>query len=309
MKKKKRLIKKLNDLIRQSGVPRWLHHFGPKTYTSWQHLKAIFLKEKLKCSYKDLLEDFLPYFGIYSEFPDVSTLKKFAKRIPLLMWNMLLQWSAQVDYCLYGAIDATGISRTSASGYYLKRIDRDNPIKKHLKLSLMVDVERRKFLSAKLRAKPVHDTKDVKYLVKNSPVLPEINLLDKGYDDNKIHTLFREQGVCSLIPPRNKDVPIHRTSGIYRKEMKRYFDHGQYWLRNLAETLISCIKKKYGNYVKGRSIQVQRSEVYPRLILHNISLMIARLFHLSLILQKFYKLIKIIFINLLIRLFNHADVA
>lgn len=276
MKKKKRFIKKLNALIKRSGVPRWLHHFGPKTYTTWQHLKAIFLKEKLKCSYRDLCGDFLPYFSVYNELPHDSTLKKFAKRIPLHIWNTILQWSAQADYCLYGAIDATGISRTNASGYYLKRIDSDNPVKKHLKLSVMIDVERRKFLSAKLRAKQAHDTKDVKYLVNNSPILPEINLLDKGYDDNKIHSFFREQGVYSIIPVRKGC-----KRGGYRKEMRDFFDHGQYWLRNLVETLIGCIKKKFGSYVKGRSIGVQRSEIYPRLILHNISLAIARLFHLS----------------------------
>ena len=277
MKKKKRLLNKLNGLVRKSGVPRFLHHFGPKKYTTHQHLKSTFLKEKLKCAWKELVDEFLPYFNVYERIPDRSTLIKFAGRMPAYLWNLLLRWSAQVDYCSVGAIDATGLSRSNASMHYIQRIDRDTRTERYVKLSIYADIQHKKVLSARVRAKPRHDALDVAYLLKQSPVVAETNLMDKGYDSEKIHALFREQGVYSIIPARKGCV-----RGRYRKEMRDNFDYSQYWQRNIVETIISCIKRKFGSVLKAKKITSQRSEVYSRPILYNISLAIARLFHRSL---------------------------
>ena len=273
VRKKKRLLQKINGLLRQARVPRWLHRMGPKKFTTWQHLKCVFLKQKLKCSWRDLIE-LLPYFRM--QIPHFTTLIKFASRIPVALWNLILSWSAQADHCPIGAIDATGFSRSSASDYYIKRIDghRSN---NYIKTSIFIDVKRRKILSAHVRAKPAHDVKDVSYLTSHSPVLPDVNLMDKGYDSNDVHAHFREQGLCSIIPARKRCC-----SGQYRKEMRDCFDYEQYWQRNVVETVFSSLKRKYGSIVRSRKIRTQRTEVYARLILHNITLALARLFHQSL---------------------------
>lgn len=45
---------------------------------------------------------------------------------------------------------------------------------------------------------------------------------DKGYDDEKNYgLLWEELHAMSIIPARNKDVPVWRAKGKYRKEMKR----------------------------------------------------------------------------------------
>lgn len=277
MRKKKSLLQKINGLIRK--FPKFLHHFGPKKFTSWQHLKCLLLKEKLKCSYRKLFE-FLPYFNV-KKLPERTTLIKFAGRLPVSLWNELLKLSAGLSFCEVGAIDSTGFSRSNASSYFVKRIDRDVKTQRHLQLSFYVAVGERKILSAKLRAKPVHDNKEVPYLLKKSGCVAETNLMDKAYDSNKTHKLFRDKGKYSIIPARKGCV-----RGRYRKEMRDYFDHGQYWQRNLAETLFSCIKRVYGEVCKAKTITTQRAEIYSRLILHNISLAIARLFHQSLVFDK-----------------------
>lgn len=279
---KKRLLKKLHKLITGSRVPRFLHHFGPKKYTTWQHLKCVFLKRKLKeLSWRDSLE-LLPYFGI-TKIPHFTTLIKFAGRMPAYLWNLMLSWSAEVDRVEVGAIDATGLSRTQPSSYYVKRID-GKPDQSYVKLSAYVDVKNKKFLSARLRAKPRHDVKDVAYLLKHSPALAETNLMDKGYDAKKVHALFREQGKCSIIPVRKGCV-----RGQYRKEMRDCFDYGQYWQRNIIESMFKSIKAKFGSKLSSRKIASQRSECYARLILHNLSRAIARLFHLTRFLNLSYR--------------------
>ena len=272
MKRKKSLVKKIYNLIRSARMPRFLHHFGPKTYTAWQHMLCLMLKELLQLSYERLVE-ILPYFGIRN-VPHFTTLIKFAKRVPIELLNMLLSCSAKAERCLVAAIDATGLSRSNASSYYIKRIDRQTKTQQHAKLSLYVDVQGRKILAARLRAKPCYDGKDVSYLLKSSPVLGETNIMDKGYDNNSIHSKFREKGLCSIIPARKGC-----RRGQYRKEMRDFFDYGQYWQRNIVESINSAIKRKYGSILSCRSIRTQRVETYARLILHNISLALARLFH------------------------------
>jgi len=273
MKKKRQLLQKLNSIVRKARVPKYINksNKGPKIYTARQHVKCLLLRQKHKCTYEELVEDYLPYY--FSDIPERSTLIKFANRLSVSLWSRILSASAEDD-CNLAAIDSTGISRTSASHYYLYRINSDNPVKRHIKLSIMVNVEKRKFLSARIRAYPVHDVRDVRYLVRNSIVVPDTALMDKGYDDNKVHSFMRDRGICSVIPVRKGCV-----RGRYRKEMRDYFDYGLYWQRNIAETLISCIKRKYGASVNSRNIRSQRADLYCRMILYNVFLFIEIYFH------------------------------
>jgi len=280
-KRKIKLVKKLYALFKKAKIPKYLHHYGPKTYTTWEHLFIVIAQQKFKSGMQEVLNT-LHDFG-FTHLPDRTTLVKFLKRIPIELWNLALSISAQIKKSGLGAIDATGISRTVASDYYKERIDRDNPIKDHLKLSLYVDSKNRKILSARLRAKQAHDTKDVRYLVKKSPVVSEINIMDKGYDDNKIHSFFRERGVYSIIPVRK-----NARRGRYRREMRDSFDYGLYFQRNAVEFIISSIKRRYGDYVRSKKIYGQRAEIYSRLILHNLqSLLLLETFTRALTNQNF----------------------
>jgi len=274
MRDKRTLIQKINGLMRQARVPVYLHHFGPKKYTSLQHCKAWLLKEKLKCSWQTFVDDFAFYF--LDDIPDRSTLIKFVHRLPAWLKNKLVFLSAGTEPAEYGAIDSTGLSRTGASNYYLKRIDRDEPMKRSLKLSLYTS--KRRILAFRLRSKWCGDTLDVKYLLDHSPVIAETNCLDKGYDSNDVHQEFRDRGVYSIIAVRKGC-----KRGQYRKEMRDYFDHQQYWERNCSEYNNSSIKRCFGNYVRSIKFVAQHSEVSARIILHNIKQMLQRLFHRSLI--------------------------
>jgi transposase len=230
------------------------------------------LKEKLKCSWNDFIDDYAHYF--LHKIPKVSTLKKFAKRIPFWLKNMLVALSAGMDPAEYGSIDSTGLSRTNASNHYTKRIDRDTPIKRPLKLSMYVS--KRRILSFRLRAKWRGDTKDVPYLLENAKVLAETNCLDKGYDANWVHAEFRDRGKCSIIAVRK-----NCRRGRYRKEMRDHFDHAQYWERNASEYNNSSLKRRFGDYVRSVNFRAQHSEVAARIILHNLKAILTRLFHQS----------------------------
>jgi len=273
MKKKKSLLKKINDLIRQARVPVYFHHFGPKKYTSLQHTKCWLLKEKIGCSWQDFVDDHIMYY-IVKKIPHSSTLKKFVKRIPTWLKNKFVALSAGLESADYGAMDSTGLSRTNASDHYIKRIDRDKPVKRSLKLSTYTI--KKKILSFRLRAKWCGDTKDVSYLLNHAPIIAETNCLDKGYDSELVHQEFRKRGVFSIIPAKK-----NCRRGKYRKQMRDCFDYAQYWQRNTAEYNNSSFKRRFGDYISSSNFRAQHSEVAARIILHNLKCFLVRLFHQS----------------------------
>ena len=62
---------------------------------------------------------------------------------------------------------------------------------------------------------------------------------DKGYDSEEDnHVLVRENDhALSIIPTRYKDVPIWRTSGKYRKQMKHGFSNILYTIIEIRTKL------------------------------------------------------------------------
>jgi hypothetical protein len=77
----------------------------------------------------------------------------------------------------------------------------------------------------KVRRSPTrHDNIDFRPIItKISSIIPlSVVTADKGYDSEESHVLVRDllHGL-SIIPTRYEHVPIWKTHGIYRKQMKR----------------------------------------------------------------------------------------
>ena len=66
---------------------------------------------------------------------------------------------------------------------------------------------------------------------------------DRGYDSEDNHILVRENlHGLSVFPTRYEHIPIWRTHGKYKKQMKRGYSKLLYNQRNKDETIISAIK-------------------------------------------------------------------
>ena len=68
-------------------------------------------------------------------------------------------------------------------------------------------------------------------------LLLSIVITDKGYDSEANHEFVRELDAASIMPARYEDVPIWRTHGRYRKQMKKRFYNQLYHQRNKNETV------------------------------------------------------------------------
>jgi hypothetical protein len=87
-------------------------------------------------------------------------------------------------------------------------------------------------------------------------VLPiSVTVGDKGYDSENNHILIREHlHAFSVISARFEHIPIWRTHGKYRKQMKRGYSKILYHQRNKNETIISVIKRLFGECLTSREL-------------------------------------------------------
>ena len=261
--KEVKLIKKIKRLLRRANIPKWLHHFGPKTYEFWQHMLVLWVRQACKGSSYRRIVKILRELGFL--VPSYSAVCKMNKRSAQIQ-EQLFQQTCPQGLVVVASIDATTLSRTNPSWHYIKRIGRKKPIQQPLKLSQVIDTRRKKILALRLRAKPRHDTRDVRYLLKRMAA-PKILVADKGYDAEWIHELAHERGIITMIPSKK-----WTRKGFYRKKMQKLFRTRTYHRREISESLFGAAKQKYGNSVSSRTIQTQKADVYCRAMLHNLSL-------------------------------------
>jgi hypothetical protein len=74
----------------------------------------------------------------------------------------------------------------------------------------------------------------------------------------------------SIIPAQYEHIPISRTHGKYRKQMKRGYSKLLYNQRNKDETTVSVIKRLFGEHLKSRSTRTQNRELSFRCIIYNM---------------------------------------
>jgi len=261
MKKEIRLVNKVKRLLRRLGCPRWLHHFGPKTYEFWQHLAALLIRFFCRLSYRRV-KQLLDLLGIIC--PTKSSLQRTSAKLDTKFWQRVLKITSGQPHLV--AVDSTGLSRTNPSYHYLKRIDGKMP-KIPVKLSVSLDTRKKKFCAARIHVLPRHDIKDVKSLLEQNT--PKILVADKAYDANWLHKLCKEKGIISCIPKRNygsKTLPKLAA----RKRAAKNFKLRRYHRREMVESSFSSLKRKYGSSVSSKKARTIRSEVYGRLACHNL---------------------------------------
>lgn len=263
MKKEEKLVNKVKRLLRRLGMPRWLHHFGPKIYELYEHLSALIIRFYCRLSYRRI-KKLLDMLGIIC--PSKSALQYTADRIPSWLWNRAIEITSGGMHHLI-AIDSTGLSRTNPSYHYLRRIDGKIP-KMYVKLSSAFDTRRKKFCSAKIRVIPRHDVKDFNHLLKY--LKPKIIVADKGYDSNKIHRYCYENRIKAYIPLKDYGKKIVHNMWSYRRKAAKYFRKRTYNRRVLIESGFHSIKTKYGSSINSKNAKTIRADVYCRLLCHNL---------------------------------------
>jgi hypothetical protein len=109
-------------------------------------------------------------------------------------------------------------------------------------------------------------------LTRTLDILPlSVVTVEKGYDSEDNHVLVRKElHGFSVIPPRYEHVPIWKTHGRYRKQMKRGYCKMLYnQINKKDESIISVIKRLFGEHTTSRLVRTQNRELSFRCITYN----------------------------------------
>ena len=221
--------------------------------------------------------------------PHPDALNKFANRIKQSVLELvLLQTTARTGIKkLFLGQDGTGFKSKKISHYYIFRVEyfqrknkkkkkgrprKKRRKKKYLYVQIMVELRTQMPLGVLISRKPADDYNKFKPVAKKVMKLGKavkIVVLDKGYDDEKVHEFIREvMEALSIIPARNKDVPVYKTKGEYRKLMKKGYSKKKYYQRNKNETVNSVVKRKWSDGTLAMNWRNQNKEIIFRLIFY-----------------------------------------
>jgi len=283
-KKELKLIKFLALLFRLLELcefPKHSSKYSKRTFDNWQLFALHVLRQKAGKSYDEFVEEWLPCwipvlkFLKLKQIPSASCLKKFACRLKACWAHSALGKTAKLAGLadVIVGIDGTSSSTKCGSRHYYKRIGMKVRKKDSVKWSSVDDLAKQLIIAIKIRKKARHDNVDFKPLMRRARKETTIKrgIGDRAYDKEGNYELFEDElGGEFIAPVRNKDVPIWRTKGKHRKDMKRYFPKTKYSPRSKKETVISVIKRKMGDALYSVKFHMRKIELLMRVIAYNI---------------------------------------
>jgi Transposase DDE domain len=175
------------------------------------------------------------------------------------------------------AIDSTGVKVTNR-GEWIRH--KWNVKRGYLKIHVAVDIKRKRILSLHVTSEHVHDGKVLPKLVEDITIKQnkeiDMTIADGAYDNNKNFQILSFRGIRPAIKVRknsrctntnhylrNKAVKMQKDDLVKWKHSVRY---GQRWI---AETVFSCIKRMFGEYVTAITFKNMIKEMILKASLYN----------------------------------------
>lgn len=251
--------------LARRAVARYSSKFSKRRYTLHQHIVLLCLKVRKNTTYRSLLDELIEMPRIrraieLEKLPSPSTLCKAFNRLDMAVWRVLLNLSVTLlpTNGIVG-IDASGFDRSHASKHYTKRTKSTI---QQLKVTLLVDTKANAILDLHVTTTRKHDSKIAPSLIKRNTGEVAILLGDKGYDDQKVRALAREENLRPLIK--------HREFSSLHKAWNARLDADLYGQRSQNETVNSRLKRKYGPFIRSRHWWKQFRELVVGCLTHNI---------------------------------------
>jgi hypothetical protein len=212
--------------------------------------------------------------------PDYTTINRRMNRLDVKIKYTIDDSNKFKDEYIVIAIDSTGIKVTNR-GQWMK--DKwDVRTKGYLKIHVAVNVKTKKILSMNVTDEHVHDSKMLPKLVENIIKSKDISTTGKlfgdgAYEGNEIFRFLADNGIQPCIKVRKnakvgwKKGNILRNLAVLaqRNDLQRWKDSVSYGQRWIAETVFSCIKRTFGEYVYSIKFKNMVKEMMLKASLYN----------------------------------------
>lgn len=204
--------------------------------------------------------------------PHFTTLQKAFARLPPRLLRKLVQLSGKCQDSIV-TVDPTYYQLSNPSKGYCKRIGRDPRRDKLRKVTVVVSTNKKKVLDVFVKAKERHGMKDIPEIAKSGCFKGRTVLADKEFDAEKFHQIIEDaSGKRSIVPTKYLNVPIHRTKGKHRKELKRKGIPQIYTKRAASESNNSAVKRRFSPVLKGKNFWQQARNLYGKYLAYNLTI-------------------------------------
>jgi hypothetical protein len=206
--------------------------------------------------------------------PHYTTLQKFASRIPSALLDRIIKSFLPEEHApsasLIIGVDASGFKPSKASSYYTQSF-KPRKKKRYVKCTLAVELKAQLVCSFKARRIARHDVVDFMPVLEKASLPSGVTVVaDKAYDAETCHVYVRERlNGYTVIPPRHEGLPVWKTKGRYRKQMRRGYPEAVYHQRSKDETVFSVVKRVMTEHLASRMVRTQNRELAFRLIAYN----------------------------------------
>lgn len=221
--------------------------------------------------------------GYISTAPHFNSIRNFlgASESTAILRNLITESSLPLTALEDGvfAVDASGFSNSRFSRWCDDQHERGGQRQEWVKVHVACGVRTKVVPAVEIREKDANDTRFLPGLVDATAENFELSevLADKGYVSARNLKAIAKYGATPYIPFKNSHTG--RTPGLWRKLYHFYHMHREEFLehyhkRSIVESTFSMIKRKFGDYVRGRTDVAMANEVLCKIICHNICCLI-----------------------------------
>ncbi len=181
------------------------------------------------------------------------------------------------------AIDSTGIKVTNRGQWMRDKWHlKNNNNKGYLKIHVAVNIKTKKILSIKVTDEHVHDSKALPGLIdevieSDKKITIGKLFADGAYDGNNIFRFSADNGIQPCIKVRKNARVRWKKGNILRNlsvlsqknDLQKWKDSVSYGQRWIVETVFSCLKRMFGEYVYSVRIKNMVQEMMLKASLYN----------------------------------------
>ena len=209
--------------------------------------------------------------------PDYSNISRRINRLNIKISDDGMKSNLHDDNFVI-AIDSTGIKVTNG-GEWIRH--KWNVKRGYLKIHVAVDIKRKRILSLQVTSEQVHDGKVLPKLVEDITIKQnkeiDMTIADGAYDNNKIFQFLSFNNIKPAIKVRKNSrcrktnhYIRNKTVKMQRTDLAKWKDSVSYGSRWIVESVFSCIKRMFGEYVTAIRFENMVKEMILKASLYNL---------------------------------------
>ena len=263
-----KVVEKTFKFLRNHDVPK--HWSKTKNEKYNVHLMIVLyllfcMADRSYKRFRRLVESFPPTTLKLKIIPATSTISRAWRLIPPRYYTKLVQLYGKGgrDKCV--ALDPTHFQISRPSVSYCKRTKRKLEREPNRKVTIATGTRSLRIVDAVIYAYPKRNGLDDLDKLLGLWVKGKTIVADTEFDaEERFHQKVLELGGKGVAPLRHKDIPVHRTNGSRRKQLRRKWPGRSYRRRALTETANSMLKRGMGETLRGKTVGQQARHFYMK---------------------------------------------